>query len=64
MHRTVRYYITESDDQPVVRTVPVAVVRTPAPERSRDEKQEPKDKSKNGRLKVKLPTPLRRAQSR
>jgi hypothetical protein len=64
MHRTVRYYITESDDQPIVRTVPVATVRQPASNRSNDPQRNSTDelsqeeKSRRGRMK--LPAPLRR----
>jgi hypothetical protein len=37
MHKPVRYHITEGDDRPVVRAVPVAIVRQPPDEADRGE---------------------------
>jgi hypothetical protein len=37
MHKPVRYHITESDDRPVVRSVPVAITRQPSDEAARRE---------------------------
>ncbi len=59
MHKTVRYYITEADDRPVVRTVPVAFRHEPAvdqrfPDADHGQKGQVAETTRRSRLRSKL----------